>query len=129
MDILVTTPKSEVATAGKEGKAIEEEGGYWFRVYHFRPQVQRGDRIFFVENSIIRGCGVIFDIEQIMQGMRCEVTGRVWGRVGDWVIKYKDWHWLKSPVSFRGFRGIRYIERIPELRKKLGEALNQHNSS
>jgi hypothetical protein len=46
----------------------------------------------------------------------CEITGRPWGRRGDWVLYYKDWHWLNKsePVPLKGFQGFRYIERLPE---------------
>jgi len=30
-----------------------------------------------------------------------------------------DWHWLKKPVPINGFLGIRYLERLPEIKKLL----------
>lgn len=117
MDILVTTPKGEVKTAKIEGKWVEREGGYWFRVFNFRPKVNAGDRIYFVENGAIRGHGRIFEVAR-SDGERCEVTGRLWR--GDWVVKYDSWKWLETPIPFKGFQGIRYIDRLPKIKRKLG---------
>ena len=42
MDILVTTPKSEIDNSIDEAEALEESGGYYFRTYRFRPKVEVG---------------------------------------------------------------------------------------
>jgi hypothetical protein len=47
----------------------------------------------------------------------CEITGSLWN--GNWVVKYHDWHWLKTPIPFKGFQGIKYLERLPDLKKRL----------
>jgi len=41
MDILVTTPKSEIENAKKEGEYLEENEGYWFRTFRFKPKVEK----------------------------------------------------------------------------------------
>lgn len=118
MDILVTTPKSEIETSCLEGEQVEVDGGYWFRTFRFKPKVDVGDKIFFVEAGLIKGYGIIFEIcANTEGGMECETTGRVWK--GDWIIKYDDWHWLKDPVIFKGFQGIRYIPNLPVLEAQL----------
>lgn len=120
MDILVTTPKSEIDNSRREGEAVETEGGFWFRIFRFKPKVEPGDRIYFVEDGLIRGYGIIFNVYQSAGQETCDFTGRVWGsEFGDWVVCYKDWHWLKDPVPFKGFQGIRYIDRLPEIKQKL----------
>lgn len=120
MNILITTPKHEINTSRKEGETVEQEGGYWFRTFKFRPKVEIGDKIFFTENGLIKGYGIIFDVSQAdEEGEQCEVTGRTWK--GNWIVKYHNWHWLPSPIHFKGFQGIRYIDRLPELKKKLME--------
>ena len=121
MDILITTPKTEIENARKEGKYVED-GGYWFRVFKFRPQVEERDKIFFVENGQITGYGIIFQIVQKDQE-ECEATRRIWGKEDEknWFVYYKNWHWLKNPIPFKGFQGIRYISRIPKLFKNLEE--------
>ena len=119
MDILVTTPKSEIDTSREEGEAVEEHGGYWFRTFRFRPKVVPGDRIFFVEDGLIRGYGIIFDVSRLSEAAECDFTGRQWGTQGGYIVKYRDWDWLKTPVPHKGFQGIRYVERLPGLKEKL----------
>jgi len=127
MDILVTTPKSEIETSRLEGEQVKEDldkglNAYWFRTFKFRPKVEEGDKIFFTEAGLIKGYGIIFAIEEILEPEMetvCDTTNRVWGDVGDFVVKYKDWHWLKNPILFKGFQGIRYIDRLIKLKEKL----------
>ncbi len=119
MDILVTTPKSEIDNSRKEGEAVEKDGGYWFRTFRFRPKVVPGDKIFFVENGQIRGYGTIFNVSQLSEPAECDFSGRQWSQEGGFMVKYKDWCWLKNPVPLKGFQGIRYLERLPELKEKL----------
>ena len=116
MDMIVTTPKAENENSKIEGDAVESDGGYWFRTYRFKPKVNPGDKIYFVENGLIYGYGVVFDVSPT-EGEECEITGRTWK--GDWVVKYNNWHWLKSAIPFKGFQGIRYLDRLPDLKKKL----------
>ena len=116
MDMLVTTPQSEIDTSRKEGEIVGEEGGFWFRTFRFKPKVEIGEKIFFVEAGLIKGYGIVFEVSST-EGEECEVTGRTWK--GNWVVKYNNWHWLKSPVPFKGFQGIRYVERLPQLKSLL----------
>jgi len=55
----------------------------------------------------------------LKNGLRCEVTDRMWGKEGDYVVQYNEWNWLKYPIPFKGFQGIRYIDRIPGLKTNL----------
>ena len=119
LDIIVTTPKSEIDNSRMEGEAVEKDGGYWFRTFRFRPKVERGDKIFFVEDGLIKGYGVIFGVSGLSQAAECDFTGRQWGDEGGYIVKYKDWIWLKTPVKFSGFQGISYLDRLPELKEKL----------
>ena len=119
MDILVTTPKSEIETSKKEGDTVEEYGGYWFRTFRYKPKVENGDKIYFVENGQVKGYGIVFEISQIKEGEKCELTERSWGQPNHWVIKYNNWNWIDTPFDFKGFQGIRYIDRLPELKEKL----------
>jgi len=125
MDILVTTPKSEIDNAKREGEEIENSGGHWFRVFRFKPKVDIGDKIYFTENGLITGYGIIIDLEQMEMSAQCDVTGRDWGNAGDWKVCYNDWHWLKKKVPFKGFQGYRYVERINNLKEQLRDAERQ----
>ena len=115
MDILVTTPKSAHELAKEEGRRVEKDpDAYWFRTFRNRPNVKEGDRIYFVDQGKIVGYGVIF---RIVEGMlKCHVTGKMYS--GHHLL-YREWHWLILPVSFRGFQGFRYVDRIEGLREKL----------
>ena len=119
MDILVTTPKSEIDNSRREGEALEEHGGYWFRTFRFRPKVEPGDRLYFTENGLIKGYGIIYQVLRQAEPEKCDITGTLWGNPGDWLVFYNNWHWLKTPISFKGFQGIRYIDRLPDLKEKL----------
>ncbi len=107
-DILVTTPKSEIASSRKEAADVEKHGGHYFRTFKRLPNVQPGDKIYFVEDGQIRGYGVVFEIKR--EPMVCATTGRTWA--GHHVC-YSKWVWLKEPVSYKGFQGHRYISRLP----------------
>lgn len=120
MDAIVTTPKKEIDNARKEGDEIEKHGGHWFRVFRFRPKVECGDRLYFVENGEITGYGLVIEVSQIDLPEQCDVTGRDWGKPGDWMVCYRNWHWLKPRLKMKGFQGIRYVERLP---KEVKEAL------
>lgn len=123
MDILVTTPKSAGETARQEAEEIEQYGGYYFRTFHYRPtNLNVGDRIYFVERGYIRGFGIIFAIESInKKAIKCSTTGISWGKLGDTVVKYREWHWLDVPIPHRGFQGFQYVQNNPELSKQLCE--------
>ena len=118
-DIIVTTPKEEIITSREEGKSIEKSGGYWFRVFKYKINVSKGDKIYFVENGAINGYGTIFHISKLKKPMLCEITKRKWGNPGNTIVKYKNWQWLKKPVPFKGFQNIRYVDRINGLRELL----------
>ncbi len=115
MDIIVTTPKKEIENSNEEGKWAEKNGGHWFRVFHFKPDINIGDRIYFVMNGFIVGYGILMHSPyQTIDGETCDVTERVWGKDGDWVLEYNDWHWLDNQIEFKGFEGIRYVFKLPE---------------
>jgi len=110
MNILVTIPMPESKTSKQEAEAVKKTSGHWFRVFRFKPKVDPWDRIYFVENGLIKGYGVIFDIQQLFEPVKCDVTDRLWGKYGDWIIKYNNWTWLTPPLKCKGFQGIRYIK-------------------
>jgi hypothetical protein len=118
LDILVTTPKSEIESSRKEGETVEKEGGYWFRTFRFQHKVESGDKIFFVEGGLIKGYGIIFGVSRLSEACECDFTGRQWGDQGGYIVKYRDWKWLKTPVPWKGFQGLCYIDRLPVLKEK-----------
>ena len=121
MDAIVTTPKSEIENARREGEEIGNDphsNAHWFRVFKFKPKVEPGDKLFFVESGEITGYGVVFAVDPVDQFETCDITDRMWE--GNWAIRYKDWHWLDPRPKMRGFQGLRYVERLPvELKEAL----------
>ena len=69
VDMLVTTPQSEIDTSRREGEIVEEEGGYWFRTFRFKPKVEIGEKIFFVEAGLIKGYGIVFEVSPTEGGV------------------------------------------------------------
>ena len=49
MDIIVTTPKSEIENTKRECESYDT----WFRTFRFKPKVEIGDKIFFVEDGLM----------------------------------------------------------------------------
>ena len=121
MDIIVTTPKSEIENARKEAEFIkkykEDKGAFRFRTFRFKPKVEVGDKIFFVNDGFIKGYLTIFDID--VGSEYCEVTDREWGDENSIVLKFKRWTPLKNPIPMKGFQGIRYLDRLPEIKEKI----------
>lgn len=115
MDILVTTPKKAHELAAKEAKFVNENSdAYWFRTIKGKPNVQVGDRVYYVDNGQITGYGIVFDIEQGQ--LQCEATEKIYEGTH---LKQRKWIPLSKPIPFKGFQGFRYVHRIPELRERL----------
>lgn len=109
MDIIVTTPKSEIKNIKKEVDDVKKDGGMFFRALRHRPQVEETERIYFVQNGLLRGFGIIQRIEK-KSSQECASTGRTWK--GGHFIFYNDWHWLKTPIRMIGFQGFRYAKKL-----------------
>lgn len=122
MDIIVTTPKTEIANARKEAQdCISNGGGYYFRRLHSRPDIKSGERIFYVEDGFIRGfalCERLIDSstkegrdQLIEMGLEiipeCETTGRQFGHGLYAFMPADSWTWI-SPIPMKGFQGWRY---------------------
>jgi len=115
MDIVVTTPKSEHETAKEEAEAVTSDpNSFWFRTIRGRPNVKVGDRVYYVDEGMIRGYGIVFDVE--VGDMWDGAHERLWKGTH---LKQRKWVWLKKPVPFRGFQGFRYVEKVPGLKEKL----------
>lgn len=108
MDIIVTTPKTEMENSAKEAEnCIKNGGGYYFRRFVEKPKrLEIGDKVFYVEDGFIRGFAIV---EKIISGqMLCETTQRLWPH-GDYIfMPAESWKWIK-PIPFKGFQGYRYF--------------------
>jgi len=122
MDIIVTTPKSQMANAAQEAaEAVEAGGGLYFRRFHSTagPQkIGRNDRIYYVENGYVRGYAVVRELRHVGPGgLRCETTRRVWAQGLYALMAADSWHWIR-PIPMKGFQGFRYVHP-----RSLGEPL------
>jgi hypothetical protein len=113
VDIIVTTPKSLSEDAKHEADMVlKKGGGVYFRVLKRKPKkLNRGDRVFYVEDGFVRGFCKVFDVRQVEEQV-CSTTKRVFS--GGWCL-FMDattWSWIR-PIPMKGFQGYRYSQ-IPE---------------
>ena len=107
-NFVVTTPKSEMLNAAREAEACRQAGGgFYFRVFrNCRPDgLDRGSKIFYVEDGYVRGFAVISDITR--RNFTCEVTGQPSGFGWYAIMPADSWRWIK-PIPMKGFQGWRY---------------------
>lgn len=117
-DILVTTPKTEIALSRQE--ACNEIGiigdGHWFRPFYNKPKVNKNNKIFFKENNRITGFAIILEDPQDIpeEGLECDSTGRTWKGSNRYYITFNMWYWLLTPVKHETLvRGYHYIYKHP----------------
>jgi hypothetical protein len=109
MDIIVTTPKSEMANAAREAAdCIAAGGGEYFRRFHPRqaPTIGDGDRVYYVEDGFIRGFALVTQAEE-RAPMCCDTTGARWPAGFYIFMDAASWQWIR-PIKVKGFRGFRY---------------------
>jgi hypothetical protein len=116
LDIIVTTPKSEHETAQLEGESVRDDpDAYWFRTFKFKPKINVGERVYYVDLGRITGYGIVFAVEQ--GKLEDDAHGMTWT---GWHVKQREWVPLKRQILMRGFQGLRYVQG--ELQKQLREA-------
>ena len=110
VNIVVTTPKSEMKNSRREAEeCIAAGGGYYFRRFgvHKPKGLMKGTKIFYVEDGYLRGYGVV---ERVVNGsQQCNTTGRDWGTGIFAVIPANSWKWIE-PIPMKGFQGWRYFD-------------------
>lgn len=117
MDIVVTIPKSEYKT-NEEERSVQKTADkfcpgfvYGFRVFPHKPNVQIGDRIYFVRDGIVSYSKEIFEVvggnnfDKI--SLVCDVTNRTWkGKCAVYFKNERDESHLG--IQRKGFQGFRY---------------------
>jgi hypothetical protein len=129
MDIIVTTPRSEMANAAREAAdCIRDGGGQYFRRFPLRqhPLVEPGDRVYYVEDGFIRGFARIEITLDDSSGKRCDTTGRDWSPGFYVYMAASSWHWIR-PIPMRGFQGFRYVDYGASAGPGGNIRLNGHN--
>lgn len=109
MDILVTTPKTEVINSQREAnELIQAGGGEYFRRLNTRPKnLKPGDKIFYTENGFVRGYAVVKEIRT--DQMQCSTTGKHFAAGIYLIMDANSWKWIK-PIAYPGFQGWRYFD-------------------
>lgn len=109
MDIIVTTPKTQMEEAKQEAHdCIRNLGGHYFRRFNHKPSdLTIGDKIFYVEDGYIRGFASIVKMESGEN--QCETTGKFWAQGWYVFLDSTTWQWIK-PIPMKGFQGWRYFK-------------------
>ena len=112
MDIIVTTPKREMANAAQEAEDCKRDGGgEYFRRFPVEraPEVLPGDRVYYVEDGFVRGFAVVARIHATASGQCCDTTGRRWPPGFYVFMDATTWRWIR-PLPMKGFQGFRYAK-------------------
>jgi len=105
MDIIVTTPKSQIHAAANEAKdALAGKVHYYFRVFNKNPKkLQQGDKVFYVENGYITGFATVYGFANMEGTLLCQTQNKEWnGEVVVW-MRCDSWNWIK-PIKMKGFQ-------------------------
>ena len=118
MDIIVTTPKREMANAAREAEDCKRDGGgEYFRRFPVEraPDVLPGDRVYYVEDGYIRGFAVVKWLHLAKNSVRCTTTRRRYPPGLYIYMRASSWQWIEPiPMSgFRGFRHARWLDPKP----------------
>lgn len=106
--IIITTPKSEMTNAAQEARdCIKNKGGYYFRRFSKWPcNIERGERVWYVEAGYLRGYAVVYQVGYLKDGQVCKTTGKTYPAGFYIFMKAESWRWVK-PVPYKGFQGYR----------------------
>jgi len=117
MDIIVTTPKSEIANSAREAEeVIRTHSGIYFRKLPSIPKqiIPGKSRIFYTEENFIRGFCIIHCIANYYDKVYCDVTFRIWPPGHYILMNANTWNWIK-PIFYRGFQGFLYYTPPPDM--------------
>lgn len=119
MDIVVTTPASESASARAEAAEVIANGaGTYFRRLSSRPTALGvGDRVYYAERGYIRGYAIVSGVSY--GSMICDTTGNQFADGWNVIMDAATWRWIR-PVRMRGFQGYRYARFAREDVVELG---------
>lgn len=109
-DIVVTTPKSQIATAAEEAAWCLKHGGWnhYFRFLNSMPKdFGPKSKLFYAEDGFVRGFCEVARIHQNIDYV-CKTTGRHWYGRYVALMRADSWSWVK-PISMKGFQGWRYF--------------------
>ena len=107
MDIVVTTPKKELANVAKEEDFVKEnKDAVQFWILNRKPKkLEIGDCVYFIHNGFIINYQEVIDFNK---NMHCDVTGRTFTGVA--VVLKCPAIKLDKLVPMQGFQGFRYLD-------------------
>ena len=117
-DIVVTTPKNQVAKAVYEAKScIDSGGGKYYRHFPSRPKhIAIGSKVFYVEDGFVRGFAMVVEIfcgkafADPNTGMIVSIEESPLKQDGYTVVTdAASWKWIK-PIPMQGFQNYRYFD-------------------
>lgn len=118
VDIIVTTPKSQMQAAAREADDVKRAGGgYYFR--RFSAPIRNlgpGSRVYYVEDGYVRGYAKVVHTDYFAHGRVCATTGRWWEPGFYITMDATTWAWV-NPYPMVGFQGWRLalpvIQNLP----------------
>ena len=115
MDIIITTPKREMANAAREAAdCIADGGGEYFRQFRYGSsptKLKLDQRVWYVEDGYLRGFCTTIRVEHKPVWTTCQTTGRSWAPGLYVIMDATSWRWIK-PIRMRGFQGFRYLQAL-----------------
>ena len=102
-DIIVTTPKNRMAEAAHEAEELKAAGGgYYYREYNLRraPWIEPGQRVYYVEDGMLRGFCVVIAWRLRRAKRRCDSVVVV-------DMYAASWKWIK-PIPWKAPRSFQY---------------------
>ena len=120
MNIIVTTPKSQMGIASREAETCKRSGGgIYFRRFAKKPKdCEVGEKIYYVEDGYLRGFAVVS--EWVQGRYDFDAYGNQIGYTrhdNGWnaLMNANSWKWIK-PIPMKGFQGWKYFETdLPEV--------------
>jgi hypothetical protein len=117
-DIIVTTPKGQMAAAAAEAEDARKYGGdtmYFRRVAmnYAYLNIRPGERIYYVEDGFVRGFALLDHTLSAQNPRRCDTTGREWPEGYFLFMRADSWQWIR-PIPMRGFQGWHYARFEPD---------------
>jgi len=113
MDIIVTTPKTEIENSAKEADNCKKRnGGFYFRRFplNHSPKIKIKDKVFYCEDGYIRGFCEVSHIEK-MKKNTCSTTSLKYPEGIYLMMDSTTWKWI-TPIPMKGFQGYRYFKDI-----------------
>jgi len=108
VSFIVTVPKTVSWTEYKKELETVKDGGQVLRykTRYFPKEMSIGDRLYIYHDGYVRGYMLISGLIDLDEPWVCTTTGQQWPS-GKYIERTGEFLHLNTPVSFKGFRGVR----------------------